>query len=201
MNRKFLSSLVCAAALVFSSVSVYAGGNITLNWDNDGLIAAPESPFFTSSAGTTPLPIGDIVQLITLQGGTNYVLATSTIGNGSGFAGLFDASSIVSSNIAAGAAGNVLGVKFYNATSIGSATAYGIVSNLSLLCPTPNWVNPPNPFEVEVDVTSGAWLGSRTVNSLGFYPDTLIVIPEPSTAMLVGVGVAGAWLVRRRKRA
>ncbi|MCG3148017.1 MAG: hypothetical protein PCFJNLEI_01459 [Verrucomicrobiae bacterium] len=209
-------SLLAITTALLTSTYSFAGGDIFINWANDGSVGSGEiAPFYADALGLTPLTAGTgaqgdgaVIQLIALQGGTNFVLATGTIGDTSvdtaGFFGI--GSPAVASNILAGAVGSPLGVKFYNSSIIQNATAYGIVSNATILVPSPNFPGaPPTATDFGVEFSLASFLGARTTGGSelfgpGFYTDTLIVIPEPSTMVLVGMGVVGAWFVRRRKK-
>jgi hypothetical protein len=197
MNKTLIRMLVGAGIVVGMAASVFAGGITGINWDNDGSFSAPESPFYNDVAGTSRLAQGDLVYLVTLQGGTNYVLASALIGDGTAIDGEISVASGVASNVLQGAQGSPIGILFFNDT----ATMYGIVSNNTQFPPSPNWVTPPTPVTFDVDFTDANWQGPRTIGAAtgGFFTDTLVIVPEPSTVMLVGIGLVSLWTFRRRK--
>jgi len=229
MKARMIKAFIAGMALSLTMAArVSAGGSVNFNWDNtSSQLANFAAPFYSDQAGTLKLSPGStsiagdgfLVQLIALQGGTNFVLASSTIGDtistlaldiSSTFIpsqnGFFDLQDFaVQSNVLAGAYGTgttPVGIKFFNAATIGAATAYGIVSNNSIFVPNPNWGTPPLASVIfEPDWDTAAYMGPRTLTGPhGFYTDTLIVVPEPSTVFLVGIGLVSLVTLRRRKR-
>jgi hypothetical protein len=203
---KFLSA---ALLVVFVSMGMnaFATANVTINWSNED-----DGRFFSDFGGTTPLSAGNLgtagdgffLQFVAIQSGTNFILGTGTIGDnpatvfgaqGNGIDGYFQIALVVNSATADQVLGAPLAVVFYNATTIGSATHFGIVSNLSIVMP-PHAVPTTTNFLIKVD--HAGFLGPRTSGNNGFYTDTLI--PEPSTFLLVGLGLGGLMMLRRRKR-
>jgi hypothetical protein len=114
--------------------------------------------------------------------------------------GFFNIATAVDSNTLAGAVGSPMGVVFYAGTT--TAAQSGLVYNNSVIVPTPNWPTPPlGATVVEPDVLDPSnWLvgpnTARTTGNTGFY---IAVIPEPSTMLLVGMGLIGSLVIRRRK--
>ncbi|MCG3150587.1 MAG: hypothetical protein PCFJNLEI_04074 [Verrucomicrobiae bacterium] len=164
---------------------VSAGGAAPVEWSNDGIVTGNAGPLYTDVTGATLLSGGNAnvagdgcrIDLIALQGGTNYLLASATIGDVPGalapFAdGFFELASAVPSNVLAGAVGAPLGVRFFNAPSIGAATKFGIVSNSAIVVPSPDWVTPPPPLTFALDPSDSTYRGPRTAGETGFYPDT-----------------------------
>jgi hypothetical protein len=186
--RAITMTLGCAVVAALFPVRSFAGGAVTIEWANDGALSDNASPFFADQAGTIPLTagatntVGDgaVVQLIALQGGTNYVLASATVGDTVGALlamgmlqnGFFDVESGVTSNVLKGAVGSPMGVRFYNATSVSTATRWGIVSNNTITVPSPDWASPPFPVYFGLDFSDPYLLGPRTTAGGGFYTDT-----------------------------
>ena len=168
-----------------------AGGSYAIQWDNDASIAAPSvALFYSDQAGTILLDPGDLIQLVAIQGGTNYVLATSFIGQdattltslGQPFPGAFDLVSTISSNVLAGAVGSPIGIEFYAGPD--TSFAHALVENTSLAVPSPNWTTPPlGPYVAEVDTS---WTGSLTDGGNGFWVPSL----RPSFTASVTNGAA-----------
>jgi len=220
MKKTYRVSAVIAAATLLLTGKVMAGGGYPINWDNDGSqFSGLQNAFYSNQGGTTFLPAGDLVQLIAIAGGTNYVLATTTLGQnpaaltsaGVGTNGFFDVSNIVASNLLASVVGDPLGVAFYAGTT--TAAAKLTVYSPDVLSPSPNWATPPlAAIVVEPDngapgngdyadawvtvLGNGATSGGVTGNSAGYY---VVAVPEPSTYVLVGTGLLGLLGLRRRR--
>src|SRR5712672_197968 len=85
---------VAVAALLLTS-NLMAGGAVGIQWDNDGSqLSGLFDPFYSSPNGTAGTELsagvlattgdGFLIQLIALQGSTNYLLASATIGDNPG---------------------------------------------------------------------------------------------------------------------
>jgi hypothetical protein len=227
---KVLGYIVATALLVPGMVM--AGGPITFDFDNAAIAyEISPAPLYIIGSGSNltsalTLPVGNLVQLVAYQGGTNYVLASTTIGTNAGellaaknnsyfklaggqvdYAGLFSSTSIaVASNVVAGAVGSPLGFAFYAGTTTLSPYALVYNTNTTMGVPSPNYVTSPTSFQVELDVADVNWLGPRTsgipglnVGSLGSGSQGFYVIPEPSTLTLAGAGLLGLLALRRRQ--
>lgn len=209
---------ICAFSLSLAiASSSLAGGDVTIDWNNT--LGNELAPFYLESAGLTLLSAGNVgttgdgfaIRLAALQGGTNYLLATASIGDlatvfnsypppyDSNPSGLFEFSSSISSNVAAGAVGSPLAVFFFNATDPLSATKYGVVSNASITVPSPNWDTAPQATSFAIDLTSAGFMGDKTSGGVQNYGPGYYTIPEPSTVVLVLAGI-GAVCFRRRRR-
>jgi len=207
---------VVAAAAMLLTGKVMAGGADTITWDNDASDQGNNTGYiYTSAAATTLLPAGDLVQLVAVQGGSNYVLAASTIGQvaatvsslGDPANGSFNITTDVASNILAGAIGSPMGVAVYGGPTT-SANSITIVPNGSYAfsVPTPNWPSPPNTVYVELDASTApvptvTGSGGLTT-SPGFDGDTgfYVTVPEPSSIVLVLMGLLGGIGMIRRRR-
>jgi hypothetical protein len=214
-------ALGCAVVAALFPVCSFAGGAVPIGWANDGALSSNASPFFADQAGTKRLTAGStntagdgaVIQLIALQGGTNYVLASATVGDAPGaigvvagapFDGLFELYSIIASNVLKGAVGSPMGVRFYNATSVSTATRWGIVSNNTIIVPSPDWAAPPFPVFFGPDFSDQNFLGPRTTAGGGFYADRSLFTaaagaysglvqsntPSPETTGLVNITLA-----------
>jgi len=222
MKKAYRVSAVIAAAALLLTGKVMAGGAVGFNWDNDGSqFSGLQNAFYSNQAGTSLLPAGDLVQLVAIAGGTNFVLASGALGQSptaltaAGIAppgnGFFDLASTVASNLLAQVIGDPLGVAFYAGTT--TAAAKLTVWSPDVTSPTPNWVTPPTSTTVvEPDngapgngdyahawntvLGNGATAGGVTGNSAGYY---VVAVPEPSTVVLVGTGLLGLLGLRRRR--
>ena len=193
---------VAVAAALLLSGKVMAGGAYGIQWDNDASIAAPSvALFYSDAAGTTLLSPGNLIQLVAIQGGTNYVLAASAIGQDAGTLlslgqppeGAFDRSDTIASNVLAGAIGSPIGVEFY--AGVDQSFAHALVFNNALAVPSPNWASIPlGAYVAEVDT---GWTGPLTDGNTGFY---VVGVPEPSSLALVVLGLFGAIGIIRRRR-
>jgi len=213
---------VAAAGLLLTG-RVMAGGAYAIDWDDDASQNGNNTGYiYTSAAVTTTntlLPNGDLIQLVAIQGGSNYVLAASAIGSNAlavseagdpTVGGDFELVTDVASNILQGAIGAPLGILVY-ANAGGTGNHILITSSVQTV-PSPNWPTPPSSAVVmEPDATDPTYTvsgnGGITTSLNGGVdgnPGYWIlpnVIPEPSSITLVGFGLLGAvGMMRRRRR-
>jgi hypothetical protein len=115
--------------------------------------------------------------------------------------GAFAIASFVASNVLQGVIGQTMGVLVFNGTAEALITPTG---DYALAVPTPDWANAPAPINLELDATSGATitaitgLAGLTGDGTGFYVEQ--IVPEPSSFMLVGIGLFAAIGIIRRRR-
>jgi len=218
MNMKAyrVMAVVAAGALLLTG-KVMAGGAYAVIWDNDASQQG-NSPgwIYTSAAATTLLPAGDLIQLVAVQGGSNYVLAASTIGQSLGNItlagdptnGAFTIVTDVASNILQGAVGSPMGVVVYGGTQT-SANHILVVPNggYAVTVPSPDWATPPSSSAVvELDATTGPVPtvtgsgGITTSNGFDGNPGFYVTVPEPSSVALVVMGLLGGIGMIRRRR-
>ena len=132
-------------------------------------------------------------------------LATTTMGFGTGEAGSFAAGFTISTGTNT-YVGKQLSYIVGNASTIASSTQLGVFTS-------PSWQVPTNPtgalpatLSTDIDglATSGVLYGSFLANG-GTYADayklaTINAIPEPSSASLLALGVAGLVALRARRK-
>jgi len=220
MNMKaYRVMTVIAAVAMLLTGKAMAGGAYGIIWDNDASQEGNDPGWvYTSTAATTLLPAGDLIQLVAVQGGSNYVLAANTMGQnaatlvtaGDPANGAFSLTSAIASNVLQGAIGSPLGVVVY-----GGLTASGnsilIVANggYAATVPSPDWATPPSSSVVlELDATTGpvpTVTGQGGITSaegfdgnVGFYV-TPTPVPEPSSIALIVMGLLGGFGMMRRR--
>jgi hypothetical protein len=218
MNMKaYRVMTVIAAVAMLLTGKAMAGGAYGIIWDND---ASQQGNFpgwiYTSTAATTLLPAGDLIQLVAVQGGSNYVLSASTIGQnaatlvtaGDPANGAFSLTSAIASNVLQGAVGSPLGVVVYGGLTT-SANSILIVPNggYAATVPSPDWATPPSSSVVlELDATTapvptvtgqgGITSAEGFDGNVGFY---VASVPEPSSIALVVMGLLGGFGMMRRR--
>jgi len=137
---------------------------------------------------------------------TNWTqLATTTMGFGTGEAGSFAAGYSIPTGTNT-YVGKQLAYIVGNASSIASSTQLGVFTSASWIVPTNPTGALPATLSTDIDglATSGVLYGSFLANG-GTYADayklaTINAIPEPSSASLLALGVAGLVALRARRK-
>ena len=194
----------------------------TLGWAADGF----DNPTgLTLSDQTTGLQIGSLVAVgnfgalddaavIALGANPTAIWsafepwATGAIGDGTFVEGSFEISSGASGE---GFFNEQIYLVAFNAPSAASATQVGVFKGPAALAAYGDtWIFPPEDFATKNIVTDALDASHVLIGSYGTltyynadwwggYVNALALIPEPTSAMLVGVSLFGAFLMRRRK--
>jgi hypothetical protein len=207
-----ISKTVAVALLTIGLVASSFGGGVTIYWLNDGNIptAATADPLYLGSnapvalsgGGTLTTGDGYLIQLVALLGGTNFVLASATVGDTPGniqpgpWNGYFDVYSPISVDVLNAVYNDnttPMGVVFYAGTNTSAPSA--LVYNNSIKVPNPQ---ASGTFNFDLKYSDLNFMGPRT--ELGSPKGWFIEVPEPSTMILVGLGLLGAVGLRRRHR-
>jgi len=222
MIKKILGgSLIAAAAVAaFSAGTASADVTWTVNATSTGdLNSAQAGDVITiditlTSDGTLTFGVGGSVygadtSAVTLAGGTTSAaaLVQFATGAGTGFGGLDSAQAV-----AIDPAGGDAGIQFFNGISIGGTPATG-AADISPITSAPGGPQ----FQVQVSVNAGLAPGDYTLNVGANHATdgalgsggvnlastdgsvTFTVVPEPGTALLMGLGLAGLAGAGRRK--
>jgi hypothetical protein len=211
---KYVISKSVAVALLTMGLVASSFGFVTFNWVNDGSgLTTDICPLYLGSNGPVALSpgvantVGDgyLVQLVALSGGTNFVLASATVGDGPAalsdnvslpYNGYFDLTSSISTDLLAAVSGSPMAVVFYAGTT--TASPHAVVSNPTIHVPSPS---SSGTYYFDLDYGNTHFIGSRIAAGPG-HPHGWFVepIPEPSTLMLAGLGLLGAVGLCRRHR-
>jgi len=141
-------------------------------------------------------------------GTSNSLFTTAGMGDNTDATGTNDefflsgtiADATPSTEVGIPAANQIMSMRFYNATSLGAATYYGVATNDNWL-----WVAPTDPSNPNDDMEfnlndSGTEFDVNSVFQSGVPETNISVVPEPAALPLMGGAMAiGAMVLRRRK--
>lgn len=157
------------------------------------------------SAGSSATGDGTLVQLgyyssatqATPFSGTWVTLATTSMGDDSvDISGKFaTTSTFIGGAFAAPEVGTPLAIRFFDGVSLGTSSYFNVASNISGGW---NFVAPADlapSINMVIDKTSGIVFQSGEVGAF----QTRLAIPEPSSALLIGVATSTLLLRRRRE--
>ena len=216
---RLFTSLI-AVAIIFAASAASAAVSWSVSGSSSGdLNDAQPGDVITiditlSSDGTAVFGIGGSVHgadvgSVTLSGGTtsSAALVQFATGAGTGFGGLDSTQAV-----ALDAAGGDAGIQFFNGVSISGTPASGAAD----ISPVTSAAGGPQ-FQVLVSVNAGLAPGTYTLDvGAGHVTDGVVgngggslastdgsvsftVVPEPGTALLMGLGLAGLAGAGRRK--
>jgi len=205
MNKIQKVSVVLAAVALTAS-SAFA---MSENW------SAQLSRFLTLQGGTTGIASGDLVEIGTVASpgtasaaltpaqlaATMNVWATTTVGTGT--AGVNGSFAAVTASPGAGFFSQQIYMLAFNASTVGGATQMGMFTDTSWVFPASDGASANSLDLGDTGVTAvKGQLSSGTVTSpsdiAGGDAASLVLVPEPSTWMLVGTGLLGLLGLRRR---
>jgi hypothetical protein len=199
-----MNSIIKVLFFSILGASPLSAASLIVNWSNGVGTELSDNLNVPLFAGTSGNYDGDIVQLgyytmaTTLNpfAGEWVTLRDQTIGEKDVLgprSGLFGYGDVFSTSPSGLLAGTPLAIRFFDSTSVGSATKFNAVSDSSGAW---NWIAPTTPATtVTLSLTSSSLVWQDT-NKSSFR--TTIPIPEPSTLLLVSVA-ATSLLLRHRK--
>lgn len=138
---------------------------------------------------------------------TGWTSLASSSDNTYGYAGLRSATADLANGVST-YTGKTLIMLVGNASTIASSTQVGVFSNTGWVIPANPTGDVPEAFGVDIqEVGTVAYFGSLSLGT-GAYPlegapnsaNLAVVIPEPSSASLLALGVAGLVALRARRK-
>ena len=138
---------------------------------------------------------------------TGWTSLASSSDNTFGYAGLRSATADLANGVST-YTGKTLIMLVGNASTIASSTQVGVFSNTGWVIPANPTGDVPDAFGVDIEaVGTVAYFGSLSLGT-GAYPgdgvvnsaNLGVVIPEPSSASLLALGVAGLVALRARRK-
>ena len=138
---------------------------------------------------------------------TGWTSLASSSDNTFGYAGLRSATADLANGVST-YTGKTLIMLVGNASTIASSTQVGVFSNTGWVIPANPTGDVPDAFGVDIEaVGTVAYFGSLSLGT-GAYPtdgvvnsaNLGVVIPEPSSASLLAIGVAGLVALRVRRK-
>jgi PEP-CTERM motif len=208
-TSKFVGSLVCAAAFVLAA-SQASAANLVLN---PGFETGTTADWLVLNSGTVtvvadngPAAPGTFSVFMQNTLAANNLALQQSTALGSATPGTVNYSFDL--KVDSSLNGGVVFIHFWDINSTGGVIDQGPglkgpYFNTGWQTYTGSWTAPANVdhFEVEFDCTTGATAGSVESIQIDNVSISQVVVPEPTTLSLVGLGLLGALMVRRSRKA
>jgi hypothetical protein len=211
MNKitKLAGAMILAVSLNtgHAAISITGGAANSYNFALSTGAVLPDGGVFQIGVYSTALSTTYFEGLTTAsQFQSNWTLLASSVDNTFGYAGLRSATADLATGVNT-YAGKTLTMLVGNASTIASSTELGVFSNTAWVIPANPTGDVPEAFGVDIqEVGTIAYFGSLTLGTGAYAVDgvvnsaNILPIPEPSSASLLALGMAGLVALRARRK-